>query len=622
VDHAAQAGSWALAACAVLLGAGCTRREPAPANLLIVTIDTLRRDHVGFLGADPSPTPALDALAREAVVFEDAYSVAPITLPAHTSLLSGLYPATHGVRDNGAKVVPSAVQTLAERLKARGYRTLASVSAFVLDPAFGLDQGFERYRAPPRSFGGVEINVAQIRAAEAVARLAAELERLRAESPAVPWFAWLHLYDPHAPYDAPGAPRELAKPAAYREEVRYADRELGGLFELLHAHGWLQSTVVVVTSDHGEGLADGPEKTHGYFVHDPTMRIPLFVRAPGLAPRRVAAPVSLVDLAPTLLGLLAIPANPADFDGIDLALRAEPFVAPPERTLLLESYLPWISHGWAPFEAGVRGAKKAIHSRQDELYDRLQDPREEHNQAPGSLALFAEIEARMSALPGRFEAAAPELGSAEVGALQALGYAGAGAALGLGDRPPFAELPDTYAQRPLIERMDALALALAARDFPAVAAELRALVELDPANAQFQERLGEVLLQFGAEHLAEAERALTAALTLRPGRARVHLGLARCAQLQGELERAEAELRTALLLEPNSPTALYNLGFVLAARAESSKDLQEERRMYREVLELLDRALAALPKDAPESAALAETRANVARRLELAGGGS
>lgn len=616
--------AWIPLAAALGLAAagGCGGGEKAR-SVLVVSIDTLRRDAVGFLGASPSPTPSLDALGGESVVFTDAYTVAPITLPAHTSLLSGLYPASHGVRDNGALRVPESVSTLAEHFRARGYRTLASVSAFVLDPCFGLDQGFEQYAAPPKPFGGVEINVAQIRAAEAVDRLLAQVDGVKGE----PWFAWLHVYDPHAPYDAPGAPRGANRAEDYRNEVRYADRELGRLFAGLRARELWDELVVVVTSDHGEGLDDGPEPTHGYFVHDPTMRIPLLVRDPDLDPARFAAPVSLVDVAPTLLDLLRVPVDPADFDGLDLAPLLRGGEEPPElkdRTLLIESYLPWISHGWAPFEGGVHGGDKAIRGRGRELYDRFADPREEQNRAlaePGAGAeLFAEVDARMSALPGRFKGESAGLGSEDLGALQALGYAGAGAALGLAGRPPFDELPDTYAQRPLIERLDALGLALAAKDFAGAVTELRALTALDPRNAVFQERLGEVLLYAGETNLAEAERALEAALALRPGRARVHLGLANCARLRQDFDRAERELRTALALEPGSPTGLYNLSFTLAQRAERAGTQAEKRALYGDALSLLDTLLGQLAPSDPRRAPFVESRANLARQLQAAGG--
>jgi arylsulfatase A-like enzyme len=596
-----------------------------PRSVLVVTVDTLRRDAVGFLGAAPSPTPNLDALAREAVVFEDAYTVAPITLPAHTSLFSGLYPASHGVRDNGALRVPDAVETLAERLRARGYRTLASVSAFVLDPCFGLDQGFERYQAPPRPFGGIEINMAALRGAEAVDRLLAQLAALEAEAPGEPWLAWLHVYDPHAPYDAPGAPRGVPKAEAYKDEVRYADRELGRLFGALRARGLWDDLVVVVASDHGEGLDDGPEPTHGYFVHDPTVRIPLLLRHPDLAPARCTAQVSLVDVAPTLLDLLGAPADTGDFDGLDLAPMLRGGEAPRERTLLLESYLPWISHGWAPFEAGVRGQRKAIRSRHRELYDRAGDPREAHNLVAegdeGAAAeLFGEIDERMSALATRLERVRADVDSAGAGALEALGYAGAGGALGLEGRPPFDALPDTYEMRPLIERMDALNTALAAQDVPGAVAELRALTALDPGNASFLERLGEVLLFAGQENLDEAERALAAAQALRPGRARVHLGLATCARLRGDSERAVRELQSALALEPDAPAALFNLSLLQAERAERSAAPDEQRALYRESIALLDRLLGELAPGDPRQPAFAQSRANLARRLEQLGG--
>lgn len=633
----------------LLAAAGCGGGGPeeTPRNVLVVTIDTVRRDAVGFLGAEPSPTPVLDALAGEAVVFRDAYTVAPLTLPAHASLLTGLYPASHGVRDNGAMRVPAPAETLAERLAARGYRTFASVAAFVLDPCFGLDQGFERYIAPPRQIGGLEINVTQVRAETAVDELLAALGDVEAAGPdgeRAPWFGWLHLYDPHAPYDAPGAPRGVPEGQAYADEIRYADAQLGRLFDELKRRGLWDELVVVVTSDHGEGLGDGPEPTHGYFVHDPTMRVPLLLRHPDLAPASVDAPVSLVDVVPTLLALLRVPAAAGDFDGVNLeeTLRGGP--EPAERTLLIECYKPWIANGWAPFEGGVRGSHKAIRSRRHELYDRFDDPDEQSNLAGGALdELFDEVERRMAELAGRLGTESVSLAAGEVDALEKMGYVGAGAALGMDERPPFDALPDTYDKHPLVQRMHVLAEALARSDFDAAVGELRELSRQDPGNPLFLERLGELLLYSGEEHLDEAEGALQDAFRLRPGRPRVHLGLANCARMRADAAqrrweasgrsdeaaraewaeqtaRLEGELRATLALEPNHPTALFNLSLTLTRKGDRAGDAGARRGHYSAALELLDTLLEGVPPEDARRAAFAQSRDSLRARLQALGG--
>jgi arylsulfatase A-like enzyme len=611
-----------LAAAASAAAAGACGSERAERrNLLVVTIDTLRRDAVGFHGGPATPT--LDALAAEALVCEDALTVAPVTLPAHASLFTGLYPASHGARDNGPMRVPAGVTTLAERLRARGWRTLASVSAFVLDPAFGIDQGFERYDAPSRPSGGVTVNVPQLRANEAVDRL---LTGLDAVEDGEPWFAWLHLYDPHAPYDAPGAPRGLGDREAYLAEVRYADRELGRLVAELRRRGVWDDLVVVVASDHGEGLDDGREPTHGYSIHQTTMRIPLLIRDPRRPAGRWPHPVSLVDVAPTVLRMLEVSVGTDELDGeaIGSAGPGDGAERPAARTLLLESYLPWISHGWAPFEGAVRGELKVVRSHAHEAYDRAADPGERDDLAAGGDAperfapLFRELEERMAALPGRFQGEEVGGGSETAALLQSLGYAGAGEVVGTGERPDFDALASVVAKRPLIDRMDALAEALALGRTAEAVAELRALVALDPQNAQFLERLGETLVYADAEaNAAEAERVLERAIALRPGRARAHLALATCALVQGDVARAEREVRAVLALEADQPSALRNLAFLLAQRARAATDPAARRAAAAESVELLDRLQPQLAADDPARAELGRQRADLARLAGL-----
>jgi tetratricopeptide (TPR) repeat protein len=346
------------------------------------------------------------------------------------------------------------------------------------------------------------------------------------------------------------------------------------------------------------------------------MRIPLVIRAPRVAPARFPHPVSLVDVAPTVLELLGVPAPPGEADGWSLAgFMNGTGAPPPERTLLIESYLPWISHGWAPFEGGVDAERKVIRSRAREAYDRRRDPREEHDLAGGDdprlAAMFADVDARMAALAGRFRAEEAAGGGETASLLQALGYAGGDGVGGAAERPDFDALPDTYAKRPLIDRLDALREALGRGETEQAVAELRALVALDPENAVFLERLGETLLYANAgANLDEAERALERALALRPGRARVHLALASCAIARGDEPRIERELRTVLALEPDQPTALYNLSYLLSRRGHASGD----RAAFAEAEELCARLVAGMAATDPRRAEMERTRADLARR--------
>ena len=286
------------------LGSGGAR------NLLVVTLDTLRADHVGSYGYAAARTPRLDALAARGLRFARAATVVPLTLPAHSSLFTGTFPGRHGVRDNGGYYLAEEQETLAEILRPRGYRAGGFISAFVLDSRWGIDQGFERY------FDDFDLSRFEKQAGmdaiqrpgnetvdEALRWLGAERER--------PFFLWVHLYDAHTPYAAPREyaalfPRTLA--GAYDAEIAFADAQLGRLIDALDADGRLGRTVVAVLGDHGEMLGEHGEQTHGFFVYDAAVRIPLVVAAPGVAPRVVKDQVRIVDVMPTLLELVGIPA--------------------------------------------------------------------------------------------------------------------------------------------------------------------------------------------------------------------------------------------------------------------------------------------------------------------------
>jgi len=625
-----------------------------PRSVLLVTLDTARRDAFGFMGASPSPSPNLDALAGGALVFEDAYTTAPLTLPAHASLLTGLYPATHGLRDNGAGRLPGAAATLAETLSGAGWRARAAVSAFVLDACFGLDRGFESYQAPPRRPSAIEINVVQLRADAMLERALADMEVLL--SGEEPFFYWLHLYDPHAPYDAPGTSDAATRAGMdlrelYDAEIRHADQQLGRLFELLERRGRWEELVVVFTSDHGEGLEDGHERTHGFFVFDETMRIPLVFKHPDLMPGRFAGPVSLVDVAPTVLASLGLALEGGRFDGIDLGpyLRGEETLDG-ERLLLMESYQPYVGHGWAPFQAGVQGERKYVRSRRRELFDRSVDPREDSNlwRADDAAArrLAEAADARFRELGGRLEAGELTLGAAEQRALADLGYVGAGEGLDAGVELDFESLPDPHAKYPLYERMLAVSQQIAAGEIDAALGELRSLSGLEPENPALLERLGELLLYQGDSSLAEAEVCYTRVLELRPGRIQSVLGLAnvellRAARLrermQEELEagreaearsiadqwrplarRAADGLRSVLEREANHPTALHNLSSLFVSLSEDAsmrKQGAEARRLLQEARRLVLRLMAELEETDPDRLRYESQRRMLEERL-------
>jgi arylsulfatase A-like enzyme/thioredoxin-like negative regulator of GroEL len=408
----------------VLTLASCAR-GPSPGdlagwNVLLITIDTLRADHLGFNGYRGTETPNLDLLAEEGVVFVDAFASAPLTLPSHTTLLTGLYPPNHGVLDNGLYSLPSEVPTLAKILGEAGYRTAAVVGSYVLHGRFGLSPGFDmyddRFRQPR-----VSAHQQRERPAEEVTEKA--LGWLAERDEDRPFFLWVHYFDPHLPYEPPGRFETRYKLRPYDGEIAYTDASLGPIFEALRSSGEWDRTLVVFCADHGEALDEG-ESTHGILLHPVTTRIPMILRAPGVLPAgtRVGGTVSAVDVAPTVLDLLGIE-PPEELDGVSLLEvvlegRAE------NRFAYSETRYPADIYGWSML-AGLRTDDWTwIRAPRPELYDRKADPLEETSLHESEAEVAAELDAKLElVLSGaRNVSAAEQLSSEEVEALQALGY--------------------------------------------------------------------------------------------------------------------------------------------------------------------------------------------------------
>lgn len=359
-----------------------------PPDILLISIDTLRADRLGCYGYAAARTPTLDALAREGVVFEHAYAAAPITLPSHATLFTGLIPPRHGVRDNGSYRLPDSAVTLAERLKERGYQTGAVIGGEPLARAGGLAQGFDFYEDAISEHS--LSSAAQATRAERNARevLDHALRWMNAARSDAPVFAFIHLYDPHSPYEQalPGA----ASPS-YDGEIAYVDRTLGAFFASLDAADRRRSRVVLLTSDHGEALGEHGERTHCTLAYESTLRVPLILRSPDLAARRVSEAVGVVDVAPTLLEA----AGAAAFDkpdGVSLIPTASGGAAR-AGTQYFESLFAELRFGWAPLR-GVRDwPYKYVDAPRPELYDLSSDAGELNNLADARPAVAARLAA-------------------------------------------------------------------------------------------------------------------------------------------------------------------------------------------------------------------------------------
>ncbi|MEM9552791.1 MAG: sulfatase-like hydrolase/transferase [Acidobacteriota bacterium] len=352
-------------------------------NVLIVTFDTTRADHIGCYGHAAADTPVVDRLAAEGVLFEHAIAPVPITLPSHSSLMTGKVPFAHGVRDNGLFVLGDEQTTLAEILRSAGYRTAAAIGAFPLTAEFGIDQGFELFDdhlASPyedlygqRTLPKQEAFFDERRASDVNAAALPWLEA-HAEQP---FFLWLHYFDPHHPHRPPAPYDELFAHDLYDGEIAYADESLGVVIQHLERLGVADRTVIVLTSDHGEGRGEHDEETHSLLTYQSTLHVPLVVRLPdGPRGRRVASRVSTIDILPTVLDVLGL-APPAEIQGRSLLpLIDGDGTAHRSRPIYAETLSSRLSMGWGELRALVLDGKKYIHGPRPELYDLDHDPSE------------------------------------------------------------------------------------------------------------------------------------------------------------------------------------------------------------------------------------------------------
>lgn len=594
-----------LALTALLCLAGCSpRTEPAPSakNLVLITLDTVRADRIGSYGYAAAETPWLDRLATEGVRFAQASAAVPLTLPSHSSILSGLLPPHHGLRNNGAGLLPDGTATLATLLSGQGWRTGAFVGAFVLDRRFGLNRGFQTYddeieRAP----GATVVLEAERPGREVVDRALAWLGEILGQDTSKPFFLWVHLYDAHAPYTP-----------SYDGEIAEVDKQVGRVLQELERRGLSDSTVVAVAADHGESLGEHGELTHGLLLYEPTLRVPLLVKAPGLpAGKVIETPVSLVDLGPTLAGLVG-KSLPGTLDGKDLSPSLRQGKEPAPSDVYAETQYPAV-FGWSPLSSLRKRDLKYISSPEPELYDLSRDPKESVNlagkqTAEGFAARLAAIES------GAVETQQMPADAETRSRLASLGYVGGGA------RP--AKKIDRSGPNPLkmvdlFQRFER-AHNLLGSDRPEDAlSELESLVAADPANPVFRGKLaqawkerGEIgraipLYRQAAEdapddpeawynlattlqqsgHLGEARKALGKAMHLDPARPEAHNTLGIVHLAEGKPDAARQEFELAVQLDPRNAQALNNLGNVLRSLRRSA----EAGDAYR-------RALAAAPR--------------------------
>ena len=544
--------------------------------MLLITLDTTRADHLTPYGAEEAETPRLASLAEEGVLFERAHAVTPVTLPSHATLLTGLEPPAHGVRNNGIHHLEETVVTLPERLVEAGWRTAAFVSAAVLERRYGLAQGFEVYDDDLSAGGPRELRSMIERPASATVDAArAWLDGLPPEER---FLLWVHLFDPHAPYAPPSPWSERFADAPYDGEIAYMDAEIRRLL----SHPRLAPPVVVVAvGDHGEALGEHGEQTHGMLVYDSTMRIPWLLRLPeGPRGLRVETPVSQTDLVPTLVDLLELERSEAPGSGRSLLplLRGETWEP---RVLYGESHVAFHAYGWARLHTLWRQGWKYIEAPTGELYDLEGDPGETQNLAserPRRAAeLAAELERRTGETAQRETRRVRDRAAEE--RLRSLGYLGTG-----GRRPEGAPRPDPKEVIGVHEDLQRVGVLLRTRRFAEAIRELRSVLVRDPGNPTALQDLGRALAETG--RLDDAVEAAERALSLDPSSAALHLALAdlearRDGASEASLERALELVDAALALDPRSREARLDRARYLRRLGRG----EEARRVMEEVLD-------------------------------------
>jgi arylsulfatase A-like enzyme/Flp pilus assembly protein TadD len=605
----------AIAAIAAAIGTVRFLRGPhTHPNLLLITIDTLRADHVGAYGAKSGATPTLDALAARGVRFDQVQTVAPLTAPSHATILTGQYPPVHGVRNNIVFNLGSTYPTLATLLKRQGYRTAAFVGAYPVAATFGFGQGFETFdegfhETVPGEPG------AERRANEVVDSALKWLDpmsrpttrSLMGSTASAPFFAWLHLYDPHAPYTPPSPYRERFAGHPYDGEIAFADAQLARVFDWLHASGRDQDTLVIALADHGEGLGEHHELTHAVLAYQSTMRVPMIVAGPGVPAAGVVKDrVGTIDVLPTAMGLLGF-----ESDRSLLGQDLRPLIA--GRSLSLdslygESLFGRLSCHWAALREWTKGDWKLIVGHETELYDLAEDPREQRNLAaeePDRVRhMTDELQRGLQRLAPAGDRAQTNFISAEQEQrLRSLGYA----AGSIGSRPlDDPRLPDP---RTRVEFWDRIQAAMVAEGPAFVRAfeDVQAITRLDPDNpsafgalAAMAYKSGNLLLaasafartleldpeRFGVRQNygkllrdlargAESERELRIALEqTTPDDARTRLSLAETLVAERKTDEAEKLIAAVLAREPRNPEALGAKGRLLVAQGHTRDALQ------------------------------------------------
>lgn len=529
-------------------------------NVLIITLDTTRADHIGCYGDRLAATPVIDALATRGIQFEHAYTPAPLTLPSHASMFTGLYPPEHGLRTNGKDRLDTSIPTLATQLRSRGYETGAFVASFVLDSKFGLDRGFHTY--DDDLTGTIPSDEALHRNRNGDVVVDRALEWLEGQSQQ-PFLCWVHLYDAHVPYvDHPDLFGDRFKDRPYDAEIGFVDRQIDRLLKFLDARKLTDRTLVIVVGDHGEGLDEHLERRHGQMIYNSTMHVPFIVSLPGRLPqgKKIDTPVSLVDLYPTILDQVGV-SQGLTISGRSLHGLMQGKRLPP-RGLYGETDEPFLESSWSPLRSLTTEKWKYIRTTRPELYDLIADPHETRNLAAEQVEQVTSLEGQLAQLEQAMhqrQGTAVRLSPEEQRRLESLGYVGGQTA-----QDPARAGKKLLDIKDMIQHYNHLEDARHLLDSgkPEEAAkQLKAIVAAAPQYELAEIFLGDVYFRQG--DFAAAKAAYSAVLKRNPDSALAETHLGDIEEAQGQFAAAVPHYQKALALEPDSAKLHYNLGRML-----------------------------------------------------------
>jgi arylsulfatase A-like enzyme/Tfp pilus assembly protein PilF len=531
----------------------------AAPNVVVITIDTLRADHIGCYGYKQIRTPNIDALASDGARFERAYTAVPVTLPSHTVMFTGTYPMLSGMHDFAANKLGPSQPTLASILKERGYATGAVIGSAVLDSRFGLNRGFDFYYD---HFDFNRLQESNLEEMERPGNLVADatLEWL-GKNYQKKFFLWMHLYDPHYPYRPPAPFAAEYKERPYDGEIAFADAQVGRLIHFLKSKGLYANTLIVLSGDHGEGLGEHGEKTHGFFIYNSTLHVPFIIHLPGAAsPRAVPGLVNLADLMPTVLQALKIEV-PTQVQGrnlLPLMRTKEPGDA---RGLYAETFLPRLHFNWSELRGLETENYHFIDAPKPELYDLSKDPGEIRNLFGEKKAVAEEMRARLAKEIQQYSAG-PELAEktgldpALMERLKSLGYAGFSG----GGSPTITNraLPDP---KDRIQAYELISDAIAESqhgDYAGSTEKLNRALQSDPDSVSVHYLLG--LNYYRMHEFPNSVEHLQRVLQLSPDYALAAFQLGLAYARAGDFDHAVQALKRTLELDPSNYSAAYNLG--------------------------------------------------------------